>query len=256
MKGEHFGAGIQHRNNSIEVLKKTTSSLHFTEGKGALRQHQQKFRLKPRLPALGFQVLGECLWHQVLYHVFPWTLTCHHSSSLNPVTGQNYSSSPLKANPTSSPHMLIGVFSFWGGKQEGDRSEISFQCWDLLLSSSASAKPPSKPHTPRNRWHICFYFQGDLTNHFLRIQHPGLINTSWITAKVPTAVEKSCATPFPQVILLDSGVYPLPEFCPNPHDPCKAKASFQKASASWGLCLFDKADLPIVDFLMGNQTKD
>lgn len=42
-------------------IEKNFSSLHLTEGNDALRQHQHKFRLKPRLPALGFQTFGECL---------------------------------------------------------------------------------------------------------------------------------------------------------------------------------------------------
>lgn len=63
-EGRAFWGREQHRNNSakgLEKKNKNTSSLQFTEGKDPLRQHQHKFRLKPRLLALGFQVFGKCL---------------------------------------------------------------------------------------------------------------------------------------------------------------------------------------------------
>lgn len=108
------------------------------------------------------------------------------------------------------------------GKVTAVKSHVS------VGNNCVPAKPPSKPHTLCNRWYICFYFQYDLTNHFLRIQHSGLINMSWITAKVPKAMENPVQLP------LDIEIYPPPEFCPKPCDPCKARASLQRASASPG----------------------
>lgn len=57
-----FWGREQHRKNSTEGMKKTTPLVYISlRGKDPLRQHQHKFRLKPRLPALGVQVFGKCL---------------------------------------------------------------------------------------------------------------------------------------------------------------------------------------------------